>query len=87
MKCEIRKSFVKDADNLPAPVQKELAKIIVTIDFANQLSDLAICKKLKGFKTVFRIRLGQYRLGFFFENEIIEIVRFLPRKYMYKIFP
>jgi len=32
MKIEIRKSFTKDADKLPAPIQRQLSNIINTIE-------------------------------------------------------
>ncbi len=31
--------------------------------------------------------MGEYRIGFFFENETIELVRVLGRKEIYKYFP
>jgi mRNA-degrading endonuclease RelE of RelBE toxin-antitoxin system len=42
---------------------------------------------LTGFKTAYRLRLGNYRIGFFFENETAELVRVLNRKDIYKYFP
>ncbi|HEY6503972.1 MAG TPA: hypothetical protein VIZ28_08370 [Chitinophagaceae bacterium] len=45
MKIKIRKSFTKDADNLPAPFQQQLAIIINKIAKADQPSQLDNCKK------------------------------------------
>ena len=87
MNIEIRKSFEKDAAKLPAAIQVQLAQIIENIIAANKLSELASCKKLTGFKNAYRIRIGSYRLGFFFENETAELVRILNRKDIYKYFP
>jgi len=44
-------------------------------------------KKLKGHKSAYRTRVGDYRAGFFFENSTIFLARFLHRKDIYKIFP
>ena len=87
MNFEIRKTFTKDADKLPANIQRQLAVIITDIQQAKQLTQIKDCKKIKGSKTAFRIRLRQYRIGFFFENETIELVRVLARKDIYKYFP
>lgn len=87
MKIEVRKSFVKDADKLPAQVQKKLSEIIETISKANQINNLSDCKKLSGYKTAYRIRLGQYRIGFYYDNGAIEFVRALNRKDIYRYFP
>ena len=87
MKTTLRKSFVKDAVKLPPYIQKQLAEIISEIELAKELSEIVNCKKLKGFKTAFRIRWGQYRIGFYFENNTVELVRILQRKNIYKFFP
>ncbi|HKO81449.1 MAG TPA: hypothetical protein VJU78_13685 [Chitinophagaceae bacterium] len=87
MIIEIRKSFEKDALKLPAPVQVQLASVLQQIISAKKLSDLSSCKKLIGFKNAYRILLGSYRIGFFFENETVELVRILNRKDIYKYFP
>ena len=87
MKIEIRKSFTKDADKLPSPYRQHLAGIIDAMEKAGQPSQLADCKKLTGYKTAYRIRMGQYRLGFFYENKTIELVRILHRKEIYRYFP
>jgi mRNA interferase RelE/StbE len=87
MKIEIRQSFVKDTLKLPGNVQGEIAAVIEVIEKAPQLSGLPSCKKLKGFKNAYRIRLGNYRIGFFFEKNIVELVRIMARKDIYKYFP
>ena len=64
MNIEIRKSFTKDADKLPAPFKRQLATIIDTIEKAGQPNQLPDCKKLTGYKIAYRIRMGQYRIIF-----------------------
>ena len=87
MNDEIRKSFIKDATKLSPLNKKELAEIINQIELSSQLSELRNCKKLKEFPNAYRIRLGQFRIGFFYENQIIELVRVLARKDIYRYFP
>ena len=86
MNIDIRRTFTKDADNLPANFQRQLALIITNLQQAKQLTQIKDCKKIKGSKTAYRIRLNQYHIGFFFENETIELVRILGRKDIYKYF-
>lgn len=87
MKFEIRKSFEKDADKLPASVKRRLAFMLEQISKAKKISDIKSCKKLKGHKSAYRVRLGDFRIGFFFEYKIIELVRILQRKDIYRYFP
>jgi mRNA interferase RelE/StbE len=87
MILEIRKSFTKDADKLPAAFQRQLWIILADIEQAGQISQIENCKKLTGFKTAYRIRMGQYRIGIYYENKTAELVRVLHRKEIYRYFP
>jgi mRNA interferase RelE/StbE len=44
-------------------------------------------KKLQGFKSVYRIRIGDYRIGIFIDGNTVQFVRVLNRKDIYKYFP
>ncbi|MCZ2222041.1 MAG: hypothetical protein LC122_00205 [Chitinophagales bacterium] len=61
--------------------------LIELIENADSLDSIPNTKKLKGFKTAYRTRVGDYRLGFFYENSTILLARFVHRKDIYKIFP
>ena len=87
MKCEIRQSFVKDSLKLPSQVKNDIFLIINKIEKAEKISAIPACKKLKGFKSAYRIRIGNYRIGFFYEKNIVELVRVMDRKNMYRYFP
>lgn len=87
MIIEIRKSFTKDAEKLPVPFQRQLALILDKMLKTGNPLQLANCKKLAGYKTAYRIRMGNYRIGFFYENKTAELVRILSRKDIYRFFP
>ncbi len=87
MNVTVRKTFEKDSLKLPGFIQQRLAVLIEELEAATKLSEITNCKKLTGFKTAYRIRIGEYRVGFFFEKKSIDLVRVLPRKEMYRDFP
>ena len=87
MKFEIQKSFAKDASKLQVNLKLQLSKVVEEIEAAKTLSQINNCKKMKGHKDAYRIKLGQYRIGFYFENNVIELSRILARKDIYKFFP
>ncbi len=80
--------FNKDLDKIEdSQIKMKVIDIIEEIELSEKLSDLVNVKKLSGFKIAYRIKLGDYRIGFFFDNGIIEFARFVHRKDIYKVFP
>ena len=88
MKVEFLKRFSKDIDELAVKsIRTALRRVIESIENANTLSEIPNTKKLQGHKSAYRIRVGNYRLGFFYENETLTLARFVDRKDIYKLFP
>lgn len=78
------KSLKKIKDkNLLIKVQE----IILGIESAISITDIPSCKKLVGFKSYYRIRIGDYRLGLESTNESVKLITILHRKDIYKKFP
>ena len=88
MKVEFLRKFSRDLDVLRAKSVKEsVIRIIELMEMVDTLEKIPNIKKLKGHKNAYRVRVGDYRLGFFFENSTILLARFLHRKDIYRIFP
>ena len=88
MKVEFLKKFSKDLNDVKTrPVKQALIRVIELMETTDSLDNISNTKKLKGHKTAYRTRVGDYRLGFFFENSTIFLARFVHRKDIYKIFP
>ena len=87
MKVEIRHSFIKDSRKLPTQNQIRLAELIEKIDFVKSIFEIPHCKKMQGYKNAYRIKLGDYRIGFFYLKDSIELVRIQLRKEIYRNFP
>ena len=88
MRVEFRKSFAKDLREISN--QSLLKRVKITVEEIEQvesLADIANLKKLKSGVNHFRLRIGEYRLGFVLERERVIFVRFLHRKDIYKFFP
>ena len=51
------------------------------------LSEMVNVKKLKGESDTYRIRIGDYRIGFFVQGETITFARVLHRREFYRYFP
>jgi mRNA interferase RelE/StbE len=88
MQVEFLSSFNKDLNKLSsASVRKSLKSLILKLEEAKSLSEIPQLKKLKVHPDAWRIRLGNYRVGFFYNNSIIQLARVVDRKDIYKVFP
>jgi mRNA interferase RelE/StbE len=88
MQVFYEKSFLKDIKKInDKNIANKLKKILNKFEEEANLTTFLNVKKLKGFDNFYRIKIGNYRLGFKYENESIEVIRFLHRKDIYKLFP
>lgn len=83
-------SFIKDFKKLPNDTKVEVRKICMEDSLI--IKDLAEFKyvdinSIKGFKDYYRIRVGNYRIGFKKEGQSIIFMRVKHRKDIYKVFP
>ena len=88
MKIKYESKFAKDLRSIRDT--KLLAKIKEMIDeckVAENLTELKNIKKLQGYETFYRIRIGDYRVGIEVLNDELIFTRFLHRKDVYKYFP
>lgn len=88
MTINFEKSFFKDIQNLNNKnIAKKLKKQIIEFETSTNIQNISNIKKLKGYQIYYRLKIGDYRLGFTYENDKIDLVRFLHRKDIYKLFP
>jgi mRNA interferase RelE/StbE len=88
MQVEFLSKFSKDLDSInQKSVKNNLIKLIELFELENNLNNIPNIKKLAGHKSAYRARIGDYRLGFFFEKETIILARIIHRKDIYKVFP
>ena len=80
MQIEIRKSAIKDLKQISEPFKTKIHnKILELKNFPN----LQNIKKLTNFEPAYRLRIGDYRVLFDVEENIIIIGRILHRKESY----
>ncbi len=88
MQVEFLARFSKDIDNInQQSVKTAIAKAIIDVEQAKSLLEIRNIKKMQGAKNAYRIRIGDYRIGFFFEHGIVQFARVVHRKDIYRVFP
>ena len=68
-------------------LKNEVADLILAVEAAVSLAKIPNVKKLKGYKTAYRIRVGDFRIGVLLVRGEVEFVRVVNRKEIYKLFP
>lgn len=89
MKIRIEKSFAKDVHKIKdKKLLQNLSNIIAELENSTSIREISHIKKIKGYKTFFRIRIGDYRLGLEgLPGKGLYLIRFLHRKEIYRYFP
>jgi len=89
VKIRIEKSFDRDVDKIrDRKLLTKLRNLISMIEGAQSIHDIPHGKKIQGYESFYRIKIGDYRLGVE-EVSIQEVIliRFLHRKDIYRYFP
>ena len=71
MNVEYSKDFEKSVKKLSGKMLDSIRRVITEVKNAENIKDITDCKKLVGYRNVYRIRLGDYRAFFTFHVEIV----------------
>lgn len=89
MKTEYLPTFIKDLKKLKNTSDYSKIKNLVTVKIPSydKFTEIKKIKKIKGNKNAYRLRVGDYRVGFFYQEDKIIFSRVLHRKEIYRFFP
>ena len=71
MNVEYSKDFEKSVKKLSCKMLNSIRRVITEVKNAESIKAITDCKKLVGYRNVYRIRLGDYRAFFTFHVEIV----------------
>ena len=88
MNTRFRESFDEDLSALTnAGLLRRVKRVIEQVEAARTFQKIPNLKRLDAKGKYYRIRVGDYRLGFVFEQGAVTFVRCLDRKEIYRYFP
>ena len=89
MKVEFDKSFERSLGKIhDSRILHRLERIITHLEISSSLAQEPNIKKLSGYSNYFRLRIGDYRVGFELLNRTkIRFIIIAHRKDIFKIFP
>ena len=88
MKVLFEKSFGRDLKKIKDKLLlQQVQETIDQVESAASIGDVSDMKKMQGFDTYYRIRVGDYRIGIEISEGQVIFVCFLNRKDIYRYFP
>ena len=83
------RSFSRALGKIKNPkILEDIENAILECEKASSITKIKSLKKLTGFKSYYRIKIGDYRIGIEFEKpNILRFITVLHRKDIYKKFP
>ena len=88
LEIKVNKKFLKELATLPNKTRQKVEKLVFDeISTCQNINEISNLQKLTGYKSYYRIRLGQYRIGLRYEENTLIFERIMHRKDIYKYFP
>ena len=88
MNVRYEASFEKDLRKIrDENLLQKIKNAINEVKQAENTKEINNLKKLKGYETFYRIKIGDYRIGIEIVQDEIIFTRFLHRKEVYRFFP
>ena len=88
MRTAFRTSFTRDLRKVKSQSTLDrVREVIEQVEAAPDPAAISDLKRLTGASNAYRIRIGDYRIGVTIEGDLMEFVRFLHRRDLYRFFP
>ena len=88
MEVEFTSSFVRDLKKIAdKSLLEKIKSVILELEKSNSLFEMSNVVYIVNSQNFYRIRIGDYRIGIKFENQIVKLIRCLNRREIYRKFP
>ena len=88
MKIKFESKFEKDLRNIKdKKLLSKIKEVILECKGVQTFNELKNIKKMQGYQTFYRLKIGDYRVGIEIVNDELIFVRLLHRKDIYRFFP
>ncbi len=88
MTVKVHKKFLKDLKKIPASQREKIEQFVFEeSEFFDKAHLPVKIEKLRGYRTFYKVRFGNYRVGLRIEGNILTFERVLHRKEIYRFFP
>ena len=85
MKVEFSSNFTRDLRRIrDRSIRERVDKMIEQIEKMDNFTETSNIKKLRGHENRYRVRVGNYRIIFRFNEDTVTFLRCLPRQDIYR---
>ncbi|MFN0277961.1 MAG: type II toxin-antitoxin system RelE family toxin [Pyrinomonadaceae bacterium] len=88
MRIKVKKNFLKQLALVPKDVRERIEFFVFeTLPELDSLAQSGNIEKMHGYRSCFKVRFGDYRVGLIYENEVIVVKVVMHRREIYRFFP
>ena len=88
MDIKVNRRFLKDLIKVPVNERMKIERLVFEVSSTlESIESAGIFEKLKGYKSFYKARFGNYRIGVSYSDDTLIFQRVLHRKEIYKYFP
>jgi mRNA interferase RelE/StbE len=88
MEIRFKKQFLKDLARIPNEDRIKIENLVFSkIPATNSNKIFQSISKMRGYQNYYKIRLGDFRIGLYIKDNVLEFQRVLHRKDIYRSFP
>ena len=88
MEIRYSRNFIRDIRRVrDASIRRRVDRALDDLEAASTVADVAAVRRIASGGRLYRIRIGDYRLGFALDGNAVTLMRFMHRRQIYRYFP
>ena len=88
MEIRYSRAFIRDLRRVrDASIRRRVDRALDDLEAASTIAEVAGAVRIASATRLYRIRIGDYRLGFALDGDAVALMRFMHRREIYRYFP
>ena len=88
MEIRYSRAFIRDLRRVrDASIRRRVDRALDDLEAASTIAEVAGAGRIASEPRRYRIRIGDYRLGFALDGDAVTLMRFMHRRQIYRYFP
>ena len=88
MEIRYSRDFIRDLRRVKdASIRRRVDGVLDDLEAASTIAEISGARIIASGRRRYRIRIGDYRLGFALDGDAVTLMRFMHRRQIYRYFP